>query len=123
MVVLLPILLHYSFNPQGFGLLSIFEVLLNVSFFCVGLGSSFTVLMRKDLGAKRALVVFGMLVFLVSTLAFYNKITYIVVHSIHDLAYAIEFTLVNLSFIIAGARLLVSGLFYILKNRDFSLYN
>jgi len=131
MVILLPMVWYYSFISPSFELLPVFEMLIHASFFIVGLGSSLTVLMRKDLGAKRALIIFGTLIFLVSTFSFYNTIVYIVDRLIYYSPDAVlrlfmekfEIVLVNIPFIIAGARLLISGLFYILKNRDFFLYN
>jgi hypothetical protein len=130
MVASLPMLWHYSFISQSFGLLPVFEVLIHYFFFTIGLGSSLTVMMHKDLGAKRALVIFGMLVFFASTFSFYNMIVYMVDRLIYYSPDAVsrlfrekfEIILVSVSFIIAGARLLISGLFYVLKNRDFSLY-
>ena len=130
MVVLLPMLWHYSFISQSFELLPVFEMLIHYFFFLVGLGSSLTVMMRKDLGAKRALVIFGTLIFLVSIFSFYTTIVYIVDRLIYyspdDVSRLfmgkLELILVSIFFIIAGARLLISGLFYVLKNRDFSLY-
>ena len=112
LVVLLPILWYYSFSPQGFGLLSIFEMLVNISFFVIGLGASLVVLMRKDLGAKRSLVIFGTVVFLVSLLSLYNCVVYLGDVSIY---YSIEYIIVNVFFIIAGTRLLISGLFFVIK--------
>ena len=112
LVVLLPLLWYYSFNPQGFGLLPIFEILANISFFLIGLGSSLVVMMRKDLGAKRALVIIGTVVFLVSTFALYNRVVYLVDRRSY---YSIEFIIVNVFFTIAGARLLISGLYYVVK--------
>ena len=112
LVVLLPLLWYYSFNPQGFGLLPIFEILVNISFFLIGLGSSLVVMMRKDLGAKRALVIIGTVVFLVSTFALYNRVVYLVDRRSY---YSIEFIIVNVFFTIAGARLLISGLYYVVK--------
>ena len=123
LVVLLPILWYYSFNPQGFGLLPIFELLLNLSFFILGIGSSLIVLMRKDVGAKRALVIFGLLVFLVSLFSFSTLVIFILDHTEFSSPDAVqrlfmqefEIILVNVCFIIAGARLLISGLFYVIK--------
>ena len=112
LVVLLPLLWYYSFNPQGFGLLPIFEILVNISFFLVGLGSSLVVMMRKDLGAKRALVIIGTVVFLVSTFALYNRVFYLVDRRSY---YSLELIIVNVFFTIAGARLLISGLYYVVK--------
>ena len=68
--------------------------------------------MRKDLCAKRVLAILGLGVILVSTFALHNIVGYVVNWSSY---YPAELFIVIVFFIIAGVRLLLTGVFYTLK--------
>ena len=112
--VLTPILLYYSIDPGNFGLdvYPIVEFFWVLSFIVLSFGTSLFVLMRRDLGVKRVLVIFGLPVVVMSIIALYNIVLYSVSHLWH---YPVEYFIVSVLFIMAGARLLISGVYYMLK--------